>query len=141
MRLWSVVGAVVGVSLVVGLTLVGCSSGQAADTAPFPVTINIKADLSSLSGCLQSPISGTETLVMKDSTGKIVSTETIPFRVGYDPTCDWTVTMTGVPVSDFYTLENGTKPAGPFITLDYEDVSDGKLRLQANFQGVTSVVR
>lgn len=118
------------------LLAAGCSSE--AEPAARDLTVNIEA-YTRLGSCMQSPIVGTDLLVVRNAEGTIVASEEIPFRPGVDEGCNWKVTVPGVPASDFYTLESGDRPGRAFVTLPAAAVETGTVDLYVDFEGDVSV--
>jgi hypothetical protein len=120
---------------VLAVGLAACGSGG-GDAQPVDVEVRSTAVMTGAGSCMQSPVKAGGSLVLKDSSGKVVATGTTVKTPDTDA-CDWTTKLLAVPMSDFYTLEDGG--GGALGTFNGAAIEDGAVAVDIEYDGSASI--
>lgn len=106
----------------------GSSSEPAAES--MTLTVHTVAQMIG-GGCLQSPVTGADTLVVRDAAGTVVASTPVVKTPGA-PACNWMATAT-VPVGEFFALS--TADGVELVTVPLSAVDAGRVELVVDALG------
>lgn len=121
---------ILAAALAMAAAACGGSDGDAAPET-MVLTVHTVAEMAGLGSCLQSPVNGADTLVVKDASGTVVASTPVTKTPGADA-CNWMSTAT-VPVGDFYALS--TADGVELVTVPASAIDGGRIELVVNVLG------